>query len=450
MRRCSHSRLHDRDILERIYLEVASLADHDDSPVHGPSPLRQHSIPTRKDDAAVVQYLDPNTTSWSYSSEPVPSGHGVGVIVTTKKSKLHTTYAISTQLGLPFSRTLVFHLLLRTYWHSRINFSIIRGSHLSIVNWVSEDSDFMVASKRGDTLGMQYLLAKGMAGPNDVTVENITPICFAIESGNVDAVGLLLISGADANGLFGQLQTTPLAWAVGCRQLEITRLLLSYGAACDNVTTWGWSPLFYLWQETEQIMPNADEFITMLAARGDFKLSHDNIFDIAGYGAIHRAVIFGTPAEVAALLRVGVDASAIVGLDETPLQWNAIHNAVCYGRLDNFEVLLSHYKDFDVHDSDPRGWTLLHIAASAGRTELARRLLELGADWRMKSKPSYSHMSEDLYGGCWTPADVAKAQSEETWLDYLQVLEEVKGKEALNTLELAALHDDWYDATEYV
>ena len=187
----------------------------------------------------------------------------------------------------------------------------------------------------------------------------------------------------------------------------MARLLLSHKASCQHISAWSWSPLYYIWRDTGCILPSADEILVLLAAEADFALSHKGLSDIEGFGVIYRAMIFGTPEEVTTLIRLGVSPFDQVG----PLRWTAIHNALFYGRCDIFLALLPHYQHFDINTPDLRGWTLLHISASAGQHDITRHLLEKGADWRATSKPSYSHMPEKLYRGRWAPAEVAGAQS---------------------------------------
>ena len=90
-----------------------------------------------------------------------------------------------------------------------------------------------------------------------------------------------------------------------------------------------------------------------------------------------------------------------------------------YGKPQSFKVLLPYYKLLPIDTPGLQGRTLLHISASAGQSIITRCLLELGANPSGKSKPGYTHMPEELYGGGWIPAEVPKAQSEERWLDTL-------------------------------
>jgi ankyrin repeat protein len=162
----------------------------------------------------------------------------------------------------------------------------------------------MKACSRGDAFQIRELFSNKEASLNDVTASNSTPMHLAIESGNEEAVELLIRQGADVSWTFGCNQTSPLAWALGQRKIEIARLLLSHGASFDHVGAFGWSPLFYLWVDTEVLQHSAVEYLNILSAKPDFSILHAGLLDINGWGVIHRVVAFGTTEEVATLLRL--------------------------------------------------------------------------------------------------------------------------------------------------
>jgi Ankyrin repeats (3 copies) len=83
----------------------------------------------------------------------------------------------------------------------------------------------------------------------------------------------------------------------------------------------------------------------------------------------------------ALLIRLGVALMCVA----PPLQWSAIHHSVFYGNYGTFIELLPHYVHLDINTPDTRGWTLLHIAASAGHDRIVRHLLSLGANPSQKS-----------------------------------------------------------------
>ena len=139
------------------------------------------------------------------------------------------------------------------------------------------------------------------------------------------------------------------------------------------------------------------------------------VADTEGWTALHRVAAFGLPDEVSALIKLGADPWK----EALPLRWNAVHHAVFYGNYRAFEVLLSHYGRNVVTMTDERGWTLLHIAASAAHDGIVRHLLRTGADPVARSKPFMSHMPEVLFNCACTPQMVAAAQSEERERQFL-------------------------------
>ncbi|ETN43898.1 uncharacterized protein HMPREF1541_11029 [Cyphellophora europaea CBS 101466] len=412
---------------------------------------------TRTASAAEVMHPQPTVYAqtqetfqrWTYGMGECQLRGSFGAVLTRRTAGKRTTNAGSVLLKLPWSKLLAIHVLWKQHTNAWLAFNLVGGSSLSVVNIISEDCAFMKACRIGDTLTMNDMLYSGRARPNDVTPDNSTALCLAIESGKAEAVKTLIQHGADVDALFGSRQTSPLAWAVCQRHLEIIWLLMSNGASFDHVSSYGWSPLFYLWSRTAFVGQSAVDFVEALAKRGnfDFHMLHGGVSDIEGFGVIHRAVIFGTADEVALLLRLGVNPYQEVG----PLLWTAIHNAAFYGRDATFDVLLPYYQrgNFHIDTRDPRGWTLLHIAASAGHGSITRRLLRLGASPKALSSPSYTHMPEVLHGGRWTPAEVAKVQSKDRWLDFLAATKEVKGEVFLTQEELDALgEEEWFDVAE--
>jgi ankyrin repeat protein len=132
-----------------------------------------------------------------------------------------------------------------------------------------------------------------------------------------------------------------------------------------------------------------------------------NLYDCYGWTVLHRASAFGRPEEVETLIEMGANPTSVA----LPLKWNAIHHTGFYGNYATFEALLPNFEGAVTELDDKHGWTLLHIAASAGHNLIVRHLLHLGADPNALSQPFTSHMPECLFHRRCTPAEVAEAQS---------------------------------------
>ena len=439
--------MQDHGLLKKIDLDLSSLLAQSQGL---PAPTTPSEIAIEKPEIAFEVAQEAGARQglfrlWRNGSKDTVSERRCAVSLSKRVQDWTSDYVLAARVRLLFNRMIVLNVSWRRYWNDRLTISILKGSSLSIVRFVAADGEFMTACRRGDNRSMRRLLESGQASVRDVTTGNYGPMGLAVEAGSTKAIRTLLHFGADVDTVFGRNQTSVLAWAIRWRRKEIVRLLLSQRVSCEYVSSHGWTPLWYIWDVAEPNQASSTELIEMLAAHGDFNLSHEGVIDEDGAGLIHRAVCFGTAEEVDMLVRVGVSPFTTEG----PLAWTAIHNAVFEGKLDIFEILLPYYRHIHIDTPDTRGWTLLHISASAGQSAITRRLLELSADPSKKSTPSFTHMPEQLYGGCWTPAEVARAQNEERWLDMLRATRDFVGEKSLTVEESKALNEnEWFDAYE--
>lgn len=119
--------------------------------------------------------------------------------------------------------------------------------------------------------------------------------------------------------------------------------------------------------------------------------------------------------------------------------------AVYKGDMHLFERLVAH---FSVNVRDSQGWTLLHISAFMGHSDISRRVLALGADPTAETLPFYCPIDGKSFGGC-TPAEITRSESNERWLDILKAIKDIAGVQYLTDEELEALEEEeWFDAEE--
>lgn len=174
------------------------------------------------------------------------------------------------------------------------------------------------------------------------------------------------------------------------------------------------------------------------------------VLDSWGWTALHRAAAYGTAAEVHTLIKHGASSDTLA----MPLCWAGIHHAVFNGNIDTFLALVGEKYTADIQRPDVRGWSLLHIAASAGHDDIVRHLLGLGADYLARSLPYGSHMPDELLGRRITPAEAALAQSRDRYEQYVKALRsfglgEKQMEEALKTDDAAGDEDEIFsDAVE--
>ena len=99
-----------------------------------------------------------------------------------------------------------------------------------------------------------------------------------------------------------------------------------------------------------------------------------------GFSALHLAASFGTPAAIEALLAAGSDPRAV---SRNAMRLTPLHGAVTAGRHDIAKQLLDHGADPGTPQAG--GFTPLHAAARRGDLELVDLLIAHGADATRKS-----------------------------------------------------------------
>jgi ankyrin repeat protein/L-ascorbate metabolism protein UlaG (beta-lactamase superfamily) len=194
-----------------------------------------------------------------------------------------------------------------------------------------------------------------------------TAICEAAASGDLKAVGRWLKQDAKLAGAVNSEGDSVLHLAAGCRRGEeaafpIVRLLLDNGASLDARNASRQTPLLYA---AYAGFPRVVELLVSRGAVVQYK-------DTNGRSPIHYAAREGHPEVVEFLIGKGADLSLPDNQGRTPLEYAVLRN-----RIPVVETLL---KSGRYDTKGPDGSMILHFAASQGRAELVKSLLDRGAD----------------------------------------------------------------------
>ena len=210
-----------------------------------------------------------------------------------------------------------------------------------------DQTNLLMASEKGDLLGLEILLRKG-TDVDSRTFDGVTPLMYASEAGNVEAAAMLLSHGAypDAvpdNGV------TALISASKTGSYDVSRLLLDWGASIDMTDENGFSALMYT------------------AAFNHFDLPELYL----SYGA-----------DISSQDYFGSDALII---------------ASYYGSYESAEILLDY--EADLNTKDKYGFTPLIIASQQGHNDLVWLFIENGADHTPKNRSGYDALSMAILKG---------------------------------------------------
>lgn len=301
---------------------------------------------------------------------------------------------------------------------------------------VSYHSSHMVAAREGNVEAMVETMSAASELQYSFTISSLTPIFFAIESGNVTAVRYLLDIGVGANDVFGRQNTIPLAAALQFRHPGIVELLLKVSdprVSFQHRSLAGWSPMTYIWFKP-QPNPPASDLLALLRSSPCFGYLHLDVYDDDGWSVMHRAAVYGAAEDIPILIEYGLDAFAKTikpkpERDESEYdQFSVLQLAVHYGRLNVVEQLLPHYvaRYGNVDLPDRRGWTLLHMAVDEGHLDVARMLVVNGANVDAKTKRTLSDTPGDDRTYKHTPTSLAKSYGPEVYKEFLVIYHSAK------------------------
>ncbi|KAI1275181.1 ankyrin [Xylaria sp. FL0933] len=246
--------------------------------------------------------------------------------------------------------------------------------NLSIRNLISDDAAIFHACRIGDSQHVRRLLKTRIASPNDLTLDNKTPLGVAINGGFEEIVQLLLQEGADPNTPCGALEMSPLQYGIALDRRNIVRILVQRGADPAYTSAGGWSLYHYMFERGRSAANT--QYFSMFH---DY-LIFDDVQDSQGWTSLHRCAAFGTAEDIYCLHRAG--APAWSGRYITLWGGTPIHVAALQNNVSTLEALFGLCnRQLDALDAaDNFGWTPLHRAAYHGAKDAMRWLLSKGAD----------------------------------------------------------------------
>ncbi len=225
-------------------------------------------------------------------------------------------------------------------------------------------ADIFQAAEEGDVAQVTRFLDDGV-GPDAKDAEGYAPLHHAALKGHAEVARLLLSRGADVNAS-GPDGTTALVVAAVESQLEVAEFLLANGAALDPADPCG--ALLLL----QSAFGEQTALVRMLLDRGVDPKSARIPED--GVTALHCACMKGNMEIAGLLLAHKADVNAKTTRGETPLQ-------VAQARgVPELIVLLATHGAEDFDPGGPYGPAVLIASATAGRVDVARKLLDAGVD----------------------------------------------------------------------
>jgi len=238
------------------------------------------------------------------------------------------------------------------------------------VQQAKKNKSLFEAVKKENIEKVRLLIAEGAdldAKWGDINTKektaDTTPLFYSVNSNNMDLVKLLVEAGADVNA--GR-QWPPLCQAVYANNTAIAEYLIDHGANVNYPEEMG--PL-----QTAPYYSNNIEMVKLLIARGA-----DINGGIVGT-ALHRTIWMERKDIFELLIQHGANVNVKDKWGFTPLSYAIFRDDYLYF----MNIMIAN--GADVNTKDLEGETYLHSAATAGRTEAVKLLLEAGANINTKS-----------------------------------------------------------------
>jgi ankyrin repeat protein len=255
----------------------------------------------------------------------------------------------------------------------------------------SETTLLMEAIDNQNLNAVQLLLASG-ADVKAQTESYHSALQVAAEQGDVEITKLLLRSSADPT--FPRSGKTPLREAVLAGHFDVAKLLVDAGAPRDFFSAVAWGDIESVRKSLSadpSLVSRPDGAARMpmdyAVANGRFEIASLLLKSgapvvtetfVLGDSPLHRAIRRLDATMVKLLLDSGSSPDTSVrGPGEDPERNPAVHLAVELASVEILDELLSHKADLDRRDTYSK--TVLHVAAGAGRTEIVERLIKAGA-----------------------------------------------------------------------
>lgn len=221
----------------------------------------------------------------------------------------------------------------------------------------------VLAARSGDVAGLKAAIGSGAGVDLEDPMSRRTALHFAADSGNMEAIALLIEAKANANAK-DRTGKTPVTIAAERGRAEALRTLLKAGGDPSVRDQVQGSPL--LWAaglgtpETVQVLLDAG--------------ADPNIADVNGMTPLMWAAGVGKPENVSLLLAKGADTKAVDKITGE----NAFMRALRSGKGDTVRILIA--KNPDMAARNLMGMTPFLIACAYSDPEKIKMVMDAGAD----------------------------------------------------------------------